>query len=447
MDAVVMVLSLVIALSIVVFVHELGHLVAAKRSKVVVGEFGFGYPPRLFAFWRSAGQVVIGGNRIVIPRGFELPKGVQARSLVLYETITDKKGRQVLTHIEEVTAPLAGDEDRPVTTGPVTAGQVSASSVDFLDPGTLFSFNAIPFGGFCQMLGEEDPTFPGSLASKSKLTRILVLSAGAGMNLLTAVLFFSLALRLGAPAPAEPQNAVVNSAAPGSPAEAAGLQPGDVILWADGREILAITDLQEHTQAHLGEAVELTVRRGSPELEGETLEITVVPRVKPPEGEGPMGISLTPRTTVKEYPWHEAIWLGMKQTIGYIGLIITIPVQVIKGMVPAELARPVGPIGVGRLVGDAVQFSLDTGWWFPVMQMMGTLSVALAVTNLLPLPGLDGGRILFVLVEGIRGRRLDPAKEGLVHLVGMLLLVALMLFITWQDVVNPVQSLDWSSFF
>ena len=104
-------------------------------------------------------------------------------------------------------------------------------------------------------------------------------------------------------------------------------------------------------------------------------------------------------------------------------------------------------MGVGQLVGDAVQFSLDTGWWFPVMQMMGTLSVALALTNLLPLPAMDGGRILFIIVEGIRGRRLDPAKEGMVHLVGMLLLVALMLFITWQDVVNPLPSLDWASLF
>jgi regulator of sigma E protease len=151
--------------------------------------------------------------------------------------------------------------------------------------------------------------------------------------------------------------------------------------------------------------------------------------------------------TVKRYPWHEALWLGLKQTLAYIKLIITLPVQVIRGLIPADLARPVGPVGVGRLVGDAVQYSLDTGWWFPVMQMMGTLSVALAVTNLLPLPALDGGRILFVIVEGIRGRRVDPAKEGLVHLIGMLLLVALMLFITWQDVVNPVPSLDWSSFF
>jgi regulator of sigma E protease len=302
--------------------------------------------------------------------------------------------------------------------------------------------NSIPFGGFARMLGEEDPTFPGSLASKSKVTRILVLGAGSFMNLLTAVVFFALALRLGAPAVADPQNAVVTLVAPGSPAEASGLQPEDVILRADEREILTITALQEHTQSHLGQPITLTVQRGD-----EQLRITVVPRINPPEGEGPMGIGLTPRMTVKQYPWYEALWLGLKQAGAYIGLIITLPVQVLRGLVPAELARPVGPVGVGRLVGDAVQYSLNTGWWFPVMQMMGTLSVALAVTNLLPLPGLDGGRILFVLVEGIRGRRVDPAKEGLVHLIGMLLLVALMLFITWQDVVNPMPSLDWSSFF
>jgi regulator of sigma E protease len=428
MNALVTVLGLVVALSIVVFVHELGHLVAAKRSKVVVEEFGFGYPPRLLTFWRSEGEIVIGGKRIVIPRTFRLPKELRTFSRVVYETTTDKKGRQVLTRIEEL-AP--GDP----TTG-------SVSSVDLLDRGTIYSVNAIPFGGFARMLGEEDPTYPGSLASKPKLTRIVVLAAGAGMNLLTAVLFFAVALGLGAPAIADPENAVVNSLAPGSPAEASGLQPGDLILWADDREILTITDLQEHTYAYLGMPVELTVQRGDG-----VLTITVVPRVDPPENEGPMGITLTPRMTVKQYPWYEAIWLGLKQVASYIGLIITIPVQVIRGLIPADLARPVGPVGVGQLVGDAVQYSLETGWWFPVMQMMGTLSVALAVTNLLPLPALDGGRILFVIVEGIRGRRIDPAKEGLVHLIGMLLLVALMLFITWQDVVNPVPSVDWGQFF
>ena len=235
---------------------------------------------------------------------------------------------------------------------------------------------------------------------------------------------------------------MVSSVLPGTPAAASGLEPGDVILQADGTEIVAIEDLQKHTLDHLGEPIVLTIQRGD-----QILSVTVVPRTSHPPDEGPIGITLTPRTTIERYPWYEALWLGLKEVVTLTGFIITVPMQILRGLIPADLARPVGPVGVGQLVGDAVQFSLDTGWWFPVMQMMGTLSVALALTHLLPLPAMDGGRILFIVVEGIRGRRLDPAKEGMVHLVGMLLLVALMLFITWQDVVNPIPSLDWSSLF
>ncbi len=421
-------LGLVVALSILVFAHELGHYVAAKLSNVVVEEFGLGYPPRLFAFWHTRGKIVIGGQEIVIPRNFRVPEGLGSGSRVIYETMTDTKGRRVLTRLEEA------DPDDPQLD--------SVGYADLLDPGTVFTLNAVPFGGFAKMLGEEDPSSSGSLASKSKLSRIFVLSAGSLMNLLTAVLFFSLAMGLGAPAVADPENAVVSSVAAGSPAEAAGFQPGDVIVAADDTEIPTIVSLQEYTQAHLGEPILLTVQRGE-----QVLEIAVVPRVEPPSGEGPIGIGLSPRTTIKRYPWYEAIWSGLKQTVSMVVLIFTVPIQVIRGLIPAELARPVGPVGVGQLVGDAVQYSLDSGWWFPAMQMMGTLGVALAVTNLLPLPGLDGGRILFVIVEAIRGRRVDPAKEGLVHLIGLALLLALMLFITWQDIVNPVPGVDWSSLF
>lgn len=424
----VTILSLVLALSILVFVHELGHYLAAKLSGVVVEEFALGYPPRILAFWHTAGKIVVGGKEIVIPRSFRVPKELASGSLVLLETDRDSKGREILTQIEQV------DPDEPLA--------ASASRVDFVDPGTVFTVNAIPFGGFAKMLGEEDPTSPGSLASKGKLTRIFVLSAGALMNLLTAVVFFALAMGVGAPAIADPENAVISSVAPGSPAEAAGLRANDLILRADETEILTIQNLQEYTNAHLGEAITLTIQRG-----GELVTITVVPRPSPPAGEGPMGIGLSPRTTIMHYPWHEAIWSAVKQTVTLTGFIFTVPVQVIRGLIPVELARPVGPVGVGQIVGDAVQYSLDSGWWYPAMQIMGTLSVALALTNLLPLPGLDGGRILFVIVEGIRGRRIDPAKEGLVHLIGLALMVALMLFVTWQDLINPVPSVDWSSFF
>lgn len=425
---VVTIVSLVLGLSILVFVHELGHYIVAKWSGVVVEEFGFGYPPRLFGFWHTEGKIVIDGTDIVVPRGLKLPKGLGPGSLVLAESTSDAKDRRVLVSIEEV------DPGGPAADG--------AGCVEFLDPGTLFSVNAIPFGGFARMLGEEDPSAPGSLASKGKVARIMVLAAGGTMNLLAAVLFFALAMMLGAPTAAEPENAVINSVSPGSPAETVGLQAGDLILRADDVEILSIVGLQEYTREHLGQRIVLTVER-----EGALMEIGVVPRVEVPAGEGPMGIGLSPRTTIERSPWYEAIWSGVRQTVSLTGLIFTVPVQIVRGLIPVDMARPVGPVGVGQLVGDAVQYSLDTGWWFPAMQIMGTLSVALAVTNLLPLPGLDGGRILFVLVEGIRGRRVDPAKEGLVHLIGLALLVALMLFITWQDLVNPVPGVDWGSLF
>jgi len=424
----VTIVSLILGLSILVFVHELGHYVAAKWSGVVVEEFGFGYPPRLFSFLHTRGRMVVDGKDLVIPRGFKLPKDLALGSLVMVESAPDAKDRLVLGSVE--------------TFDPEDPASAAAGRVQYLDPGTVFTVNAIPFGGFARMLGEEDPSAPGSLASKGKLARIFVLSAGGLMNLLAAVLFFALAMMLGAPTVADPENAMVSSVSPGSPAEAVGLQAGDVILRADDAEVLTITDLQEYTQAHLGETIVLTVQRDE-----EMLEIAVVPRLDVPAGEGPIGIGLSPRTTIESVPWYEAIWSGVQQTVTLIGLIFTVPVQIIKGLIPAELARPVGPVGVGQLVGDAVQYSLDTGWWYPAMQIMGTLSVALAVTNLLPLPGLDGGRILFVIVEGIRGRRVDPAKEGLVHLIGLALLVALMLFITWQDLVNPVPGIDWGSFF
>jgi regulator of sigma E protease len=333
----------------------------------------------------------------------------------------------VLTRIKEV--------------DPASPEAVASSYVELLAPGTIYSINAIPFGGFTKMLGEEDPTFPGSLASKNKRTRILVLVAGAGMNLLTAVLFFALAFGTGMPAVADPENAVIREVAAGSPAEMAGLQPGDVVVQAGDSAILTMDDLSSYTQAHLGQEIVLTVQR-----DGQTLTVSVVPRANPPEGEGAMGVILSRRTTVKQYVWYEALWSGLKETVAMCYTTVTFPVQLIRGLIPADLARPVGPVGVGQLMGDAVQSSLEMGWWYPVLLMMGSLSVAVAMTNLLPLPGLDGGRILFVAVEAIRGKRIDPAKEGLVHLIGMLLLVALMFVLIWQDLVNPLPSLNWGGF-
>jgi regulator of sigma E protease len=119
------------------------------------------------------------------------------------------------------------------------------------------------------------------------------------------------------------------------------------------------------------------------------------------------------------------------------------PVLLIRGAMPLGDARPVGPVGIAQLTGGAVEHSLATGWWYPVFVTLGLISAALGVTNLLPLPALDGGRILFLIVEAVRGRRVDPEKEALVHFVGMALLIGLLFVVTYQDLVAPVPSIDW----
>lgn len=90
---------------------------------------------------------------------------------------------------------------------------------------------------------------------------------------------------------------------------------------------------------------------------------------------------------------------------------------------------------------------LATGWWYPLFLIMGFISAALGLTNLLPLPGLDGGRIAFLIVEAVRGRRVDPEKEALVHMVGMALLIGAMVLVTYQDLVSPLPLPDWGKVF
>jgi regulator of sigma E protease len=361
-------ISFVVVLSLLVFVHELGHFVVAKRAGVKVEEFGFGYP---------------------------LPNGLF--TITLFE-----RGE------------------------------------------TIYTLNPIPFGGFTRMAGEEDPDVERSLASKSKLVRVGVLSAGSVMNILLGIVFFSLCFMLGWPEPIEFDNAMIRSVASGSPAEQAGLRVGDIVIRADGEYIDDPDELVAYTRDKLDQEMRLVVKR-----EGKILQVCVIPRLDS-EGVSRIGVAIIPSTTkigLKTYPLGEAILLGLEQMIGVIVFTFYIPVLVLRGMLSVEMARPVGPVGIAQLASQAVQQSVETGWWFPILNLMALLSTGLAVANLLPLPGLDGGRIFFVIVEAIRGKRIDPEKEGAFHLIGIALLVTLLIFITYQDITAPVYGVDWTSMF
>jgi regulator of sigma E protease len=124
-----------------------------------------------------------------------------------------------------------------------------------------------------------------------------------------------------------------------------------------------------------------------------------------------------------------------------------VPVWLLRGLLPLGAARTVGPVGIAKMTGDAVQQSLDVGWAYPILHLMGVLNVAIGITNLLPLPAFDGGRIVFIVIEAIRGKPISPEKEGLVHGIGLMILLLLMVVITVQDIFVPLpQGFNWADY-
>jgi len=304
---------------------------------------------------------------------------------------------------------------------------------------TEYALNALPFGAYVRLTGEEDPTQERSLASRTPWQRTKVLVAGPAMNALLGIVFFATTFVLGVPTLEPTQDVVIVGVAKDSPAAAAGLRPNDVVLRLDGHPIKTITDLQIRIEERAGQEVTFLIKR-----DGEILPpIVLVPRVNPPAGQGPTGIQIANyRLVVKSFaPW-EALVLGIQRTVYVTALTLYVPVLVIKGLIPASQARPVGVVGIAQMTGLMVA-QIPTNGLVPLLNFIGLISVGLGLVNMLPLPGLDGGRLAFVLLEWLRGgKRVSPQKEGMIHLVGMAILIALMLIITYYDIVNPVQLPD-----
>ena len=345
--------SFVLILSLIVFVHELGHFLVARRHGIVVEEFGFGYPPRLLKL----------GER----------------------------------------------------------------------HGTVYSLNMIPFGGFVRLRGEDDPSQPGNFAAASKWARATTLLAGAGMNFALAIVLLTLLTMLsGVPDRSQP-GAVIGGIAPGSPAEQAGLQKGDRIVAANETMVVTTVDLVTHTRAHLGQPVTYLVVRRDPTTGAETtLTFVIIPRPNPPDNEGPLGIEIF---TVMRPAWiWEALWSGIRTTGEVIWLTFQIPASLIRAGRPIQEVGLVGPVGIAAATGDVVRSATAANSVEPILWFVGLLSMAVGITNLLPIPALDGGRLLFVIAEAIRRRRIEPAREGLIHLVGFALLLLIMGVVTANEI-------------
>ncbi len=360
MGSIITLIVFIFILGLLIFVHELGHFLMAKRAGIKVEEFAFGFPPRIFAI---------------------------------------KKGE------------------------------------------TEYALNLLPIGGYVKMLGEEeDPTAtekknPKSFAHKSVWIRAKVVIAGVIMNFILGWLLISFGFMLGMPPiVSEPksipygqveQAVVIAAIVKGSAAEAMGLRPGDKVIKFNGQTVDDPHQLAGLTKDHKGQPVNLTIKRsGKVETISGHLGNT----------ESPLGTRLSADATVRLPIWWAPIF-GLWETLKAIGFVFIGVLGFFKQLIgsfriPDEAA---GPVQIYYITGSILKLGFTS-----LLSFMAILSINLGVINILPIPALDGGRLLFILLEKFnRGRKVvNQNIENIAHTVGFVLLILLILTITYNDILH-----------
>ena len=314
--------------------------------------------------------------------------------------------------------------------------------------GTEFTIHALPLGGFVRPKGENDPNVPGGYGAASPWKRLVVLVAGPLMNLLTAIVVFSVLIAYeGMPISGKVK---IDTVADNSPAQQANIQAGDILVSVNGQEVTDIQPAIDIIRANLDKPVEMVFDRN-----GEMVTITATPLSSRTSQEGALGVGLT-------YPTRPATFLesisgGASVTALQAATIVYLPIALIQGAIAPDQARLVGFKGIYDLFNFSVKEDVTSrqeaatqvqaapsGTSAPkptnfTLNLIGILSVSLGVFNLFPIPALDGGRILFTLPEILFKKRIPAEWENMVNGIAMLLLIGLMLFVNIMDFVNPAQ--------
>lgn len=366
------VLIFVIILGILVFVHELGHFLLARKAGVEVEEFGFGYPPRAL-----------------------------------------KLGRKW---------------------------------------GTLFSLNWIPFGGFVKIKGENYEEIRNlefekksinlsnlSFVQAPKKWQIAILAAGVTFNIIFAWFLFSLGFMIGLPTPiendygmaVEDPHLTIISVLADSPAQKVGLKSGDKIKKVSGVNYSSINDLTPENISELTNSVSgdilMQIDRG-----GKILDFQITPDNNLVPGKKAIGIDMDMIGTLT-LPVHKSLYEGGKVTWRIIDLTVHGLASLIGNAFVgrADFSQVSGPVGIVSLVGDASRLGFAY-----LITFAGLISINLAIINLVPFPALDGGRILFVIIEALTKRRINARVANIVNTIGFVSLIILMLIVTYRDVIK-----------
>lgn len=413
----------IVILGILVFVHEFGHFITAKRMGVAVEEFGFGFPPRIFGLQRLTGQKI---KKIAAREEVEIDiedyQTTEGKE-VIKESVSDK--------IQEI------DQIVPVKRWRIIRGGKEPKKINGLEGQTIYSLNWIPIGGFVKIKGEqgESKQDKDSFAHKKIWKRLFILSSGVAMNLILAFILISIGFSLGLPSIVDentPSYAKIKQvkiqvleASKDSPAEKAELKMGDIIVSVDNQPINKIKDFQNYTSSKIDTQISLKIKRGNEEIEK-----SVIPEDLNKNGQGIIGVWLA-QTGLVSFPLPQAIWMGLKTTLSVIWQILVAIFEILKNLiishkVSADIA---GPVGIAVITGQVAKMG-----FIYILQFTALLSINLAIINFIPFPALDGGRVLFLIIEKLRGKAVDQKIESLVHNIGFIILILLVIAVTFKDV-------------
>lgn len=374
------IITFIIVLSVLVFVHELGHFMMARKFGVKAEEFGFGFPPRLFGIYKNS------------------------------------QGRWKI---------IRGGKEAPDC------------------PGTVYSINWLPLGGFVKIKGEnglpaqagEGQAEADSFAGRPIWQRAFILAAGVAMNIILAMILITAGFMAGLPQALDGQldprayvkdrKIQIVQVVKNTPAEKAGLQIGDTILSIDNNNFLNYQDLQSYVAANIGRELSYKIKRG-PDL----TEKKITPALIEETGRGGIGVAIS-ETGLVSYSWYLAAWEGVKTTLILTWSIILAFYDLIKDLILGRGVTPdlSGPVGIATLTGQVARLG-----FIYLLQFTALLSINLAVINFFPFPALDGGRILFLIIEKIKRSPVKRELEGAIHNIGFALLMILILLVTLRDV-------------
>lgn len=360
------ILIAVLVLSFLILVHELGHFIAAKRSNVLVEEFGIGLPPRIFG--KKFGE-------------------------------------------------------------------------------TLYSVNALPFGGFVKLYGEnsdEKTKLPKrSFSNKDKKTRIKIVTAGVLMNFILGIIAFSISYSFSG-IPQNTGEVKVIEVVQNSPAQIAGILVGDIVKKVDEIQISDTEGFIDTVNEKTGKKVTLEIERNIGE-DSEIKKIKVTPRENPPENEGPLGVIITSVEIYFPPLWQRpfiGIYYGFKEAFFWGFTILQGLFSMVIGLFSGKLPQDVsGPVGIFAITTEAYKYGI-----LSLINFIGIFSVNLAILNIIPFPALDGGKVFFILLEAVIGKKVLPKIENLVHTIGMIILIILLIALTARDIQRLIATGSISGF-